>query len=180
MEVSNNKTKKKHLIIDIKNVEKVYKLQYVGSTVTCDNNINVEINHGITMRNICCCGLQNLLSSKLLRKDTKCKIYTTIIKPVAPYGSESWTLTKVNEDKLKIFERKILRKIYSPSYINGVWRTKYNDGLHKLFKELNIVQSIKINRLKWLGYIRRMDESFLCKKLTFSHLEAVERKEDQN
>jgi hypothetical protein len=68
--------------------------------------------------------LQNLLRSKLLRKDTKCKS------------------TKVNEDKLKIFERKILRKIYGPSYVSGVWRIKYNDELYKLFKEPNIGQSI--------------------------------------
>jgi hypothetical protein len=39
------------------------------------------------------------------------------------------------------------------------------DEIYKLFKEPNIVQSIKINRLNWLGYTRRMDESFLCKKL---------------
>jgi hypothetical protein len=47
----------------------------------------------------------------------------------------------------------------------------YNDELYKLFKEPNIVQSVKINRLKCLGHIRRMDESSLCKKLTFSRLE---------
>jgi hypothetical protein len=70
--------------------------------------------------------LQNLLRSKLLRKDTK---YKKNIKPVALYGSESWTLTKVNEGKLKIFERKILRKIYGPSYVNGIWGIKYNDEL---------------------------------------------------
>jgi hypothetical protein len=120
--------------------------------------------------------LQNLLRSKLLRKDTKCKIYKTLIKPVVLYGSKSWTLTKVSEDKLKIFEINILRKIYGPSYVSGVWTIKYNDELYKLFKEPNIVQTIKINRLKWLGHIRRMEESSLCKKLTFSHLEGCRKK----
>jgi hypothetical protein len=48
------------------------------------------------------------------------------------------------------------------SYVNGIWRTKYDDELHKLLKEPNIVQSIK--RLNWLGHIRRMDERSLCKK----------------
>jgi hypothetical protein len=47
---------------------------------------------------------------------------------------------------------------------------------YKVFKEPNIVQSIKINRLKWLGLIRRMDESSLCKKLTFSQLEGSRKK----
>jgi hypothetical protein len=118
----------------------------------------------------------DLLRSKLLGKGTKCKIYKTLIKPVVLYGSESWTLTKLNEDKLKIFEREILRNIYGPSYVNGVWRIRYNDELYKLFKEPNIVESIKINRLKWLGHIRRMDESSLCRQLVFSQLEGSRKK----
>jgi hypothetical protein len=82
----------------------------------------------------------------------------------------------LDEDKLNIFERKILRKFYGPSYVNGVWRIKYNNGLYKLFKEPNIVQSIKIIRLKWLQHIRKIDESLLCRKLTFFHLEGSRKK----
>jgi hypothetical protein len=65
----------------------------------------------------------------------------------------------------------VLRKIYGPSYVNGVCRIKYIDKLYKLFKEPNIVQSIKINRLKWPEHIRRMDEGSLCRKLTFSQVQ---------
>jgi hypothetical protein len=46
---------------------------------------------------------------------------------VVLYGCESWTLMKKEEEKLNIFERKILRKIYGPSCVNGVWKIKYND-----------------------------------------------------
>jgi hypothetical protein len=80
-----------------------------------------------------------------------------------------------NKYTMNIFLKKN-SKIYGPSYVNGVWRIKYDDELYKLFKEQNIVQSIKINRLKWLGYIRRMDESCLCKKLTFYQLEGRRKK----
>jgi hypothetical protein len=180
MEVISNKTNEKHIIIDNRKIEKVSEFQYLGSIVTCDNNINVEINHRLTMGNKSYYGFQNLLRSKLPRKETKCKICKTLIKPIVLYGSESWALTKVSEVKLKIFERIIVRKIYSPMYVNGVWRIKYIDGLHKLFKEPNAVQSIKLDRLKWLGHIRRMDEGSFCKKLTSSNLKAVERKEDQS
>jgi hypothetical protein len=71
------------------------------------------------------------------------------------YDSESWTLTEVNEDKLKT----------SKEYL---WRMRYNYELYKLFKEANIVQAIKINRVKWLGHVRRIEENSLCKELTFS------------
>jgi hypothetical protein len=60
MKVSNKETKEKHIIID-KNIEKLNEFQYLGSIVTCDNNINVEINHRITMGNKSYYGMQNLL-----------------------------------------------------------------------------------------------------------------------
>jgi hypothetical protein len=49
----------------------------------------------------------------LFRNETWRKIYKTLIRPVVLYGSESWTLTKTDEEKLRISER-ILRKIYGP------------------------------------------------------------------
>jgi hypothetical protein len=51
-----------------------------------------------------------------------------------------------------------------------------NDELHKSFDEPNVVQSIKINGPKWLGHVRRMDESLLCRKLTFSRPEGSRKK----
>jgi hypothetical protein len=53
-------------------------------------------------------------------KDTKCKIYKTLIRPVVLYGCESWTLTKTDDGKISITERKILRTIYGPNSVSGV------------------------------------------------------------
>jgi hypothetical protein len=64
---------------------------------------------------------------RLLSKGTKCKIYKTLVRPVVLYGSESWTLTKADEEKLRTFVRRILRKIYDPICESGVWKIKYND-----------------------------------------------------
>ena len=87
------------------------------------------------------------------------------------YGCESWTLTKTVEGKLSIFERKVLRKIYGPSCVNGVWRIK------RVLP--SIVKVIKIGRLKWLGLIERMDDNVSCRKITVSQPEGsiVGRKE---
>jgi hypothetical protein len=65
----------------------------------------------------------------------KCKIYNTLIRPVILYGNESWTLTKADEEKLKIFKRSILGNIYGPTRENGVWRIKYNDEPHSLYRD---------------------------------------------
>jgi hypothetical protein len=55
------------------------------------------------------------------------------------YGSETWVLSKYDEDILGVFERKILRAIFGPTNEKGEWRTKYNYELYTLYKDSDIV-----------------------------------------
>jgi hypothetical protein len=55
---------------------------------------------------------RQLFSSSLISRNSKSQIYRTLVRPVATYGSESWTLSMEEERALPVFERKILRKIY--------------------------------------------------------------------
>jgi hypothetical protein len=71
-------------------------------------------------------------------------MYKTLIRPVVLYGSDSWTLTEAGDEKLSVFERRILRRLYGPTCENGGWRTKYNDELYSLYKDLNIVRVTKV------------------------------------
>jgi hypothetical protein len=119
--------------------------------------------------------LKNILRSRLLKKDIKCKIYKTLMRPVVLYRGKSWTLVRTDEEKLNIFERKIL-KIYGPSCVNRVWRAKYNDELYNLYKEPNTVKVIKIARLKCQGHIARMEDNAPCRKITFSQPEGSMKK----
>jgi hypothetical protein len=70
----------------------------------------------------------------------------------------------------------MLRKIYGPSFVNGVWRIKYNDELYNLYKEPSTVKITKIAKLKWLGHIARMEDNAPCKKKTFSQPEDSRKK----
>ena len=58
--------------------------------------------------------MQNLLSSGLLSKNTKIKIYRTIILPVVLYGFETWSLTLREERRPRVFEKRVLRRIFGP------------------------------------------------------------------
>ena len=58
--------------------------------------------------------MQNLLSSSLLSKNIKSKIYSTIILPVVVYGCETWSLTLREERRLRVFENRVPRRIFGP------------------------------------------------------------------
>jgi hypothetical protein len=58
--------------------------------------------------------VQNLLTSCLLSKNVKIKIYRTIILPVVLYGRESWSLTLREECRLRVFDNEVLRRIFGP------------------------------------------------------------------
>jgi hypothetical protein len=72
-----------------------------------------------------------------------------------------------DERKLNISERKILRKIYAPNCVNGLWRIKNNDELYSKYKEPSIGKMTKTARMKLLGYIARMEDNVTCMKIKF-------------
>jgi hypothetical protein len=88
----------------------------------------------------------------------------------------TWAIYPVDEEKLRTFERRILRRIYDPTCENGVWRIKYNDGLYSLYEGLDIVRVIQVARIRWLGHLVRMEENSPCKKITFSQPEGSRKK----
>jgi len=82
--------------------------------------------------NACYLSVQNLLSSRLLSKNLKIKIYRTIILPVALLGCEPWSLTLREERKLRVFENMVLRRIFGPrrDEVMGEWRRLHNEQLN--------------------------------------------------
>jgi hypothetical protein len=81
--------------------------------VTEQDLIQEEIKRRVNFGNACYHSVQNLLSSSLLRKNAKVRIYKTIILPVVEYGYETWSLTLREEHKLRVFENRVLR-IFGP------------------------------------------------------------------
>jgi hypothetical protein len=81
------------------------------------------------------------------------------------YASETWVLKENIIQKLLIFERKILRRIFGLTKENQIWRVKTNEELDKLIKHKNITNYTKAQRLSWFGHVQRM-KIFNCKPLT--------------
>ena len=77
-------------------------------------SIHEEIKSRLKSGNACYYSMQNLLSSSLLSKNLKIKIYRTIILPVVLYGCETWSLTLREEHRLRVFENRVLKRIFGP------------------------------------------------------------------
>jgi hypothetical protein len=98
-------------------------------------NNHEEIKRRLNSGNACYYSVRNLLSSRLLSKYVKVRIYKTIILPVVLYGYETWTLTVKKEHKLRVFENRVLRIIFGPKRdgVTGGWRKLHNKEIHNLY-----------------------------------------------
>ena len=91
-----------------------------------------------------------LLRSKAISRTTKIRMYKTTIRPVVLCGSEAWCLTANGEKNLRIWERKVLRKIFGAICVAGYWMSRTNEEVRQLYGELDIVTEVKKGRMKWL------------------------------
>jgi hypothetical protein len=141
-------------------IERVEEFRYLGTTLTNQNSIQEEIKGRMKLGYACYYSVQNLVSSSFLSKTLKIKIYTTIILPVVLYGCETWLLTLREERKLRVFENRVLRRVFGPKRdkVTGEWRKLHKEELRDLYSLPNIVRVVKSRRMRWAGHVARMGE----------------------
>jgi hypothetical protein len=122
-------------------------------------HIHEEIKSRLNSGNACYYSFQNLLSFRLISKNIKIKIYKTVIFPVVLYGCETWSLTLGDENRLRVLENRMLRRIFGPIREgDGSWRKLHNDEVYGLYSSPNIVRVIKSRRMRWAGHLECMGE----------------------
>jgi hypothetical protein len=136
----------------------VSQFKYLGTTVTNQNLIQEEVKRRLNSGNACYHSVQNLLSSRLLSENVKVRIYKTINLPVVLYRCETWSLTVREEHKARVFENRVLRRIFGPKMdgVTGGWIMLYNEELHNLYSSPSIIRIIKSRRMRWAGHVARM------------------------
>jgi hypothetical protein len=97
--------------------------------------------------------VQKVLSSSLLSKNIRIKIYRTVILSVVLCGFETWSLIWREEYRLTVFENSLLRRILGPRMdeLTGEWRRLQD--LHDLYSSPNIIRVIKSRRMRWVNHI---------------------------
>jgi hypothetical protein len=85
-------------------------------------------------------------------------IRTTIILPVVLYGCETWSLTLREEHILRVFENRVLRRIFGlkRDEVTREWRKLHNEELRDLYSSPSIIRIIKSSRMRWAGHVARM------------------------
>jgi hypothetical protein len=88
-----------------------------------------------------------------------------VIRPIVTHSCETWILKETIINKLLVFERKILRKIFGPKNKNIIWRINPNQELDEIIKHKNITNFIRAQRLSWVGHIERMKGTGMVKAI---------------
>jgi len=155
-----NAGRNKSLKIDNISFEMLEESIYLGTNLTNQNYIQDEIKSRLKSGDACNHSVQNLLSFSLLFKTLKTKIYKTIILPVVLYGCETWLLTLREERRLKVYEARVLRRIYGSKKdeVTREWRKLHKEELNDLYASANIFWVIKSRIMRWTGHVACMGE----------------------
>jgi hypothetical protein len=147
MKCSRNASIETHINIEHMQFGKTKAFKCLGSIVNEDNSIEQEIQERIAAGNRAYFANKMMFTSKQISRRVKLKPCRTIIRPVVTYACETWTLRDKIEQKLMVFERKILRKIFGPIKVSeDRWRIRTNDDLDIHINHANIVRYVKAQR----------------------------------
>ena len=135
------------------------RFKYLGTTIIYQNSIQDDTKQIEGIECLLSFGAESFVCS-LLSKNTKSKIYRTIILSVVLYGYETWSLTLREELRLRVFECEMLRRIFwsKRDEVTGEWRRLRDEELNDLYSTLNIIRVIKLRRMRWAGHVAYMGE----------------------
>jgi hypothetical protein len=152
--------KKRSIKIENRSFEDVVEFIYLRTTLTEQNWMHEEINSRLCSGNACYHSFQSLLSSRLLFRNLKVKIYKTIILSFVLYGCGAWSLTLREEHRVRVFENRVLRRIFGPKQdeVMEEWRKFHSGELYNLYLSPDIVRQIKLRRMSWVGHVAHMGE----------------------
>jgi hypothetical protein len=137
--------------------ENVANFKHLETTLTDQNCMHEEINSRLNSGNACYRSVHSLLSSRLLSRNVKVKIYRTIVLPVVLYGCETGSLTLREEHKLRVSGNRVLRGIFGPKgdEVTGQRRKLHNGELHNLYSSPGVFRQMK---QRWVEHVARRGE----------------------
>jgi len=130
------------------------------TTLSNQNSFQKDIKSRLKSGSACYHSVQNHLSSSLLSKNLKIKIYRIIILPVVLYGCETWSLTLRQKRRLGVIENRVLRRTFGPKRdeVIGEWRNLHNEELNDVYSSPDVFRVIESTKMRWAWHVTRMGE----------------------
>jgi len=151
----------------------VENFKYLGIMLNEDNN-QVDLQERIKNAYKTYFILPKFFKNKNISKKLILRLKNTIIDKTLTYVSETWTLTKRDRKQVNIFERKVYRRILGPVYDNKKvnCRMLTNKEIYASVKKPTIIETIRLNRLRWFWHVQRMEENRIPKRVLYMNLGA--------
>ena len=136
------------------------KFSYLGVLFDEENRQNIEISNRIKKYNTNVNALYPILKDRNIPTKAKTIIFTTVLRPVLLYGSETWTLTTRTSSQIQAAEMRVLRMI------RGVTRRDRirNEEIRERLRITSVLKIIEKNKLRWYGHVKRMEDTRHAKK----------------
>lgn len=148
-------------------LERVENFKYLGMMIDSRNDRKNEVARRIQLGFKVFYSYGSIMKNKSISRRTKLKIYRTAIKPAVTYASETLTLSSEDEEQLRKFERKVIRKIFGPHReINGEYRRLMNQEIEDILEHEDICRTITSKRIRWYGHIKRMNSNSEVRRMT--------------
>ena len=149
--------------------EKAENFKYLGVILNEDNNNQIDLQERIKNANKTYFMLKFFFKNKNISKKLKLRLKNTIMDKTFTYASETWILTKTVRKQLKVFERKVYRRILDPVNDNEKenWRILTNKEIYASVKKPTIIETIRLNRLQWSGHVQNMEENRIPKRVLY-------------
>ena len=147
-----------HLKIKNYKFERMEKFKYLVVMLSEDNSNQIHLQERIKNANKTYFMVQKVFKSQNISKEPKLRLKNTVIDKMVTYVSETWTVTKRDRKQLNIFERKVYRRILGPVYDSEKenWRILTSKEIYASVKKPTIIETVKLNRLRWFGHVQRM------------------------
>ena len=159
MVIGKNKDKME-IKINGQEIECVDKFVYLGSLITNDNSCSQEVKRRIAIAGEAFGSLNEIWKSKNVSRRSKMKVFNSCVVSTLLYGCETWTLRKIDTEKLDAFERKCFRKMLGISWMDKVRNEEVESRIGQVKKAS---QKVKERKLSMFGHICRMQDNRLIK-----------------
>ena len=151
-----------NLQLDGKHIVGVSQCKYLGAIFNKNGNSNEEITQRIIKGRNMIRALNSILCDKNMKKETKKRMYESLVKPTITYGSEVWDVSQKNKKKLLSTEMDFLRRSCRVSRFEHI---RNNVIRERMDLEKSIIESIDKKQLTWFGHVKRMEENRWPKKI---------------